>query len=211
MGYYPIFLDMTDRPCLVVGGGPVAERKAEALLGVGARVTVVSPVVSERLRSWAKGGKIRHLRREYQWGDLIGYELAFVATDDGEVNAAVAWEGRERGVWVNAADDPAHCDFILPSVLRRGQLVVAVATGGASPALSRAVREELEAYFSGDYAVLAQLMAEVRSELRRRSLFPDGERWRRALDTDLRRLIAAGQRETAKAYLLDRLGAGVCG
>ena len=205
---YPIFLDLTDRPCLVVGGGPVAERKVEALLGVGARVTVVSPVSSERLKAWEKGGSIRYVKREYQWGDLIGYQLAFVATDDGEVNAAVAWEGRERGVWVNAADDPANCDFILPSVLRRGALVVAVATGGASPALSRAIREELEAYFTDDYAVLAEVVGDVRRELRSQAHPSDAQAWRRALDADLRRLIAAGRREEAKAHLLDRLGAG---
>ena len=210
MGYFPIFLELRDRPCLVVGGGPVAERKVETLLGVGARVTVVSPVTSERLKAWEKKGSIRYVTREYQWGDLIGYQLAFVATDNGEVNAAVAWEGRERGVWVNAADDPANCDFILPSVLRRGALVVAVATGGASPALSRAIREELETYFTDDYGVLAQLVAEVRCELREQGRPSDGETWHRSLDADLRRLIAAGRREEAKAHLLDRLGAGRC-
>ena len=205
---YPIFLDLKDRPCLVVGGGPVAERKVETLLGAGARVTVVSPGTTGRLKAWEKRGSIRYVKREYQWGDLIGYQLAFVATDDGEVNAAVAWEGRERGVWVNAADDPANCDFILPSVLRRGALVVAVATGGASPALSRAIREELEAYFTDDYTVLAEVVGDVRRELRAAACRSDAHAWRRALDADLRRLIAAGRREEAKAHLLGRLGAG---
>ncbi len=209
--YYPIFLDLTDRSCLVVGGGPVAERKVEGLLGVGARVTVLSPAMTERLRAWAASGNIRYVQREYQWGDLIGYQLAFATTDDGEVNAAMALEGRERGVWVNAADDPVNCDFILPSVLRRGALVVAVATGGASPALSRAIREELEGYFTDDYAVLAEVVADVRRELRTEARRSDAGTWRQALDADLRRLIAAGRREEAKARLLDRLGAGRCG
>lgn len=210
MGYYPIFLDMSDRPCLVIGGGPVAERKVEALLAVGARVTVVSPVATVRLESWAREGRIRLVARMYRLGDLDGYALAFAATDEGAVNGAVAGEGRAAGVWVNAADDPAHCDFILPSVLRRGDLVVAVATGGASPALSRAVREELEAYFTEDYAVLVEVVAEVRRELRERARVPHAEAWRRALDGDLRRLIAEGRREEAKGWLLWRLGAGAC-
>jgi len=122
------------------------------------------------------------------------------------VNAAVAREGSERGVWVNAADDPAHCDFILPSVLRRGELVVAVATGGSSPALSRVIREELESYFSEDYATLAAIAAEVRRELKDRSVNPKAEDWRQALGNGLRRLIAAGKQREAKAYLLKRLG-----
>lgn len=210
MAYYPVFLEMMGRRSVVVGGGPVAERKVEGLLAVGASVTVLSPALTPRLEEWAKEGRVRHVGRQYGPGDLAGSELAFVATDDPEVNAVVAKEGRERSVWVNAADDPAHSDFILPSILRRGELVVAVATGGTSPALSRAIREELEAYFSEDYAVLSEVVAEVRRELREQARVPDAEAWRKALDGDLRRLIAEGRREEAKARLLWRLRAGIC-
>ncbi|MBI4611497.1 MAG: bifunctional precorrin-2 dehydrogenase/sirohydrochlorin ferrochelatase [Candidatus Rokubacteria bacterium] len=211
MGYYPIFLELAGRSCLVVGGGAVAERKVEGLLAVGASVTVVAPALAPRLGELAREGRVRHVAREYRRGDLAGHQLVFVATDDGEANGSVAREGRERGVWVNAADDPAHCDFILPSVLRRGDLVVAVATGGASPALARVIREELEAYFTEEYTVLAQVAAEVRRELRQHARSVDGEAWRRALDADLRRLIAEGRREEAKERLLWRLTAGICG
>ncbi len=210
MGYYPIFLSMTERRCVVIGGGGVAERKVEGLLALGASVTVISPALTPRLEALARQGRIRHVGREYGPGDLAGSELAFVATDDGQVNTTVARDGRAAGVWVNAADDPANCDFILPSVLRRGELVVAVATGGASPALARMIREELEAYLTEDYAVLAEVVAEVRHELRERARVPDPEAWRRALDQDLRRLIAEGRREDAKARLLWRLRAGIC-
>lgn len=211
MGYYPIFLEMTGRRCVVIGGGGVAERKVERLLEVGASVTVVSPSLTARLEAWAKEKRIRHVARDYGPGGLAGCQLAFVATDDGRVNADVAREGKERGVWVNAADDPANCDFILPSVLRRGELAVAVATGGSSPALSRAVREELEAYFTPDYAVLAEVVSEVRRELKERARLPGAEAWQKVLDGDLRRLISEGRREEAKARLLWRLRAGVCG
>lgn len=211
MGFYPLFLELAGRACVVIGGGAVAERKVEGLLQVEASVTVISPTLSDRLEAWKTEGRIRHLRCDYGPGDLAGSQLAFVATDDGEVNAAVAREGRERGVWVNAADDPAHCDFILPSVLRRGPLAVAVATGGSSPALSRAVREELEAYFTPDYTVLAEIAAEVRRDLKERGRTLDGQAWRQALDGDLRRLIAEGRRDEAKARLLWRLRAGICG
>jgi len=211
MAYYPIFLDMAGRPCLVIGGGAVAERKVEGLLKAGAAVTVISPRLSARLEALAAEGRIRHLGRPYHPGDLAGYQLALVATDAEGVNAAAAREGREGNVWVNAADDPAHCDFILPAVVRRGELVVAVATGGSSPALSRAIREELEAYLTDDYAALARIVAEVRGELRRQARSPDPETWRRALDGDLRRLVARGRLEEAKARLLRRLGADACG
>ncbi len=211
VGYYPILLEMTGRPCLVVGGGPVAERKATGLLAAGARVTVVSPALCPGLEVLALEGRLQWRPREYRVGDLAGFALAMVATDDGQVNEAVAGEGREQGVWVNAADDPAHCDFTLPSVLRRGELVVAVATGGASPALSRLIREELEAYFTEDYTALADVAGEVRRELRQLACRPDAEAWRTALDADLRRLIAEGKLEEAKAHLLERLGAGICG
>ncbi|MGH7321882.1 MAG: precorrin-2 dehydrogenase/sirohydrochlorin ferrochelatase family protein [Candidatus Rokuibacteriota bacterium] len=211
MGYFPIFLELSGRPCVVIGGGPVAARKAQALLAAGASVTVISPVLNADLEALAGARRIRHTERAYRSGDLAGYGLAFVATDDGDVNAAVAREGQERGVWVNTADDPAHCDFILPSVLRRGELVVAVATGGASPALSRVIREELEAYFTDDYALLAEVVAEVRREMRRHASAPSAEAWRTALDADVRRLIAEGRRDDAKTHLLARLGAGPCG
>ena len=156
MGYYPIFLEMKGRRCVVIGGGAVAERKVEGLLQAGASVTVISPAISERLNAWAKTGEIRREARSYQPGDLAGFQLAFVATDESSVNVAVKREGEERGVWVNVADYPVHCDFILPSVLRRGELMVAVATGGSSPALSKAIREELELYFTEDYVALAK-------------------------------------------------------
>jgi siroheme synthase-like protein len=206
MGYYPVFLQLTDRPCCVVGGGLVAARKVEALLAAGARLTVVSPTLTPALRALADAGQIRHVAREYRDGDLAGQQLAFAATDDGAVNGVVAREARERGIWLNAADDPAHSSFILPSVLRRGALQVAVATGGTSPALSRAIREELEDYFTEDYAALAELAAEVRQELAESLARPAATAWARALKPDLRGLLAAGRRAEAKARLRARLG-----
>lgn len=210
MGFYPIVLELEGCACLVVGGGVVAERKVEALLAAGARITVVSPQITDRLESRARAGRIRSVLRPYRHGDVAGYRLAFVATDDDALNDAVASEARARGIWVNVADDPAHCDFILPSVLRRGELTVAVSTGGASPALSRMIREELETYFTADYGVLARVVASARRELRRQGRLADGEAWHQALDPELRRLIAAGLEDEAQAYLVDRLGAPTC-
>jgi precorrin-2 dehydrogenase len=183
MAGFPIVLELRGRSCLVVGGGPVAERKVEALLEADARVTVVSPTVTRRLQAWIDERAVRHLAGEYRAGDVAGHRLVFVATDDPALNASVVAEARALRVWVNAADDPERCDFALPSVLRRGELTVAVSTGGTSPALARTVREELEGYFTDDYRVLAEVAADTRRELRRAGRSPDAETWRRALRT----------------------------
>jgi siroheme synthase-like protein len=205
---YPMFLDLAGRPCVVIGGGAIAEGKVHGLFAADAEVTVVSPTVTDGLAQATRAGRLRHRRRAYRDGDLAGFALAFVATDDGAVNAAVAAEGRRRGVWVNAADDPAHCDFILPAVLRRGALAVAVSTGGASPALARAVREELERLFGDDYAALVDVAGEVRCALRAERRTADAGAWREALtDPRFRRLVASGQRAAAGRRLRARLSA----
>ena len=206
MSYFPIYLDMRRRRCLVIGGGAVAERKIAALLETGAEVTVLAPDVTDVVAGLSKQNAIRFTARCYEDGDLDGFELAFVATDDPQVNAAVYREGRSRGVWVNSADDPARCDFILPSVLRRGDLTVAVSTGGTSPALARTVREELELYFTQEYESLAKLAAEVREELSNRSITVPFETWRRALSGEVRQFLMHSDFTRAKSHLLKELG-----
>ena len=205
MGPYPVVLDLGGRPVLVVGGGAVAERKVEGLLAAGASITVVSPRVSARLARLADEGDISVRFRSYRRTDLRGAAVVFAATDDRRVNAAVAADARRRRIWVNAADDPDHCDFILPSVLRRGSLLVSVTTGGRSPALARVVREELERLVGSDYAVLTDLAGEVRLELRARGEQATADAWTTALRGDVRRLVAAGGREEARRCLLEAL------
>ena len=203
---YPIVLDLSGRRCVVVGGGAVAERKVEGLLAAGAAVTVVSPELTEGLEARAARREIKLARRCYRRGDLAGASLAFVAVGEPRLSAAVAREGRRQGVWVNAADDPEHCDFFLPSILRRGKLVVAIATGGASPALARAVREEIERLLPTDYAELAETVAEVRRELKARGVRPDASAWNRALAAEMRHLTANGGPREARARLFSSLG-----
>jgi len=206
MSYFPIYLDMARRRCLVIGGGAVAERKIANLLEAGAEVTVLSPNVTENIARWSKQNLLLLKARRYRDGDLAGFELAFVATDDAAANSAAFREGRNGGVWVNAADDPAHCDFILPSVLRRGDLTVAVSSGGNSPALARTVREELELYFTQEYEALAQLASEARRELQQRGMTVSFETWRRALSGDVRQLLMRGELARARSLLLKELG-----
>lgn len=206
MEYYPVFLALEGKPCLVVGGGAVALGKVSGLLRAGARVTVVSPTLRPELLELLEQGRIRHSAREYEARDIEGMTLVMVATDDGAVNRQVATDCRAGGVWVNASDDPPNCDFILPSVIRKGQVTVAASTAGASPALARRLREELEVYLSDDFEPLADLLAEMRQELRARRVTVDAETWQRAIDGQLRALLAQRRYGQARAYLLARLG-----
>jgi len=206
VAYYPIFLELKGRRCVVIGGGRVAEGKIEGLVAAEADVTVVAPGLTPALRALIDAGRIRHEAREYRDGDLAGYALCFVATDDVAVNARVAAEAKRRGVWVNVADDPAHCDFILPAVIRQGQVVLAASTGGASPALARRLREELTAFLSEDFARLADLLGDVRRELRERRVSVDADAWQRAIDARLRALLAQSRLDEARQHLLERLG-----
>jgi precorrin-2 dehydrogenase/sirohydrochlorin ferrochelatase len=169
-------------------------------------VTVVSPWLTSALLRLATEAPLRWRPREYAQGDAAGFVLVMVATDDRAVNAVVAAECRERGVWVNCADDPERCDFILPSVLRRGAVTVAVSTGGRSPTLARLLREDLEALLPPEVAVLTDVVASVRRALSEAGVSLDAERWRQALDGELRSLVAAGRTTEARARLRERLG-----
>ena len=205
MALFPLFVELSGRPCVVLGGGAVAERKVESLLATGALVTVVSPSLTPALTALVSAGRIVHVARGYMPGDLAGASLAFAATDDGVINAAVAEEGRERGVWVNAADDPAHCDAILPAVVRRGPITVAIGTGGASPALARAVRERVELLLPEAYGALAEIAGTARRELRAAGRRANAEAWQAALRAGLTPLLDGEGRDEAARRLRARL------
>jgi precorrin-2 dehydrogenase/sirohydrochlorin ferrochelatase len=205
-----VFLSLSGRPCLVVGGGNVAEGKVRGLLAAEASVTVVSPVLKPDLEGLVGEGRINWTSRAYEKRDIEGMTLVMIATDDGSVNSRVAEDCRRRGIWVNAADDPRHCDFILPSVIRKGRVTLAASTSGGSPALARRLREELETFLSDDFPALADLLAEVRGELQRRRVSVPAERWQEAIDGQLRALLAQRRLGQARARLLDRLGVSLC-
>lgn len=205
MGFYPLLLELEGRRCVVVGGGAVGERKVDGLLAVGAAVTVVSPGVTPALSAHAAAGRITVVLRGYREGDLEGAALVFTALDDPRATAAVADEARRRGIWLNAADDPRSCSFILPAVVRRGPLTIAVASGGATPALTRALREHLEGALGPEWGTLAELAAEARRDLRAAGRAADGETWRRALAADVRVLVVERRLDDARRELRARL------
>lgn len=205
MRYYPVFLDIAGKPAMVIGGGQVALRKVEGLLDAGAQVTVISPALHPDLEALVAAGRVRHIAREYSPGDLEGCLLAFVGTDDHSVNAAVAREGKQRGVWVNAVDDPANCDFIMPGIVRRGDIILAVSTSGGSPAMARKLREDLEQFLTPEYALMLDLVVQVRRELCDRGVKVEPEVWNAALDAEVKRLLSQGHLDEAKQRLLRSL------
>lgn len=206
MAYYPIFLEMKGRPVVVVGGGEVGLEKVRGLLAAEADVTVLSPDLHPDLETLKAAGAIKHIAREWREGDIDGFELVMIATDDRSANAAIAAEAKRKRIWVNAADDPPNCDFILPSVVRKGSVTLAASTGGSSPAMARRLREELEVYLDQEIPELNDLLGEVRALLRERGIRFDREAWQRAIDARLRALLAQRRFNEARAHLLRSLG-----
>jgi precorrin-2 dehydrogenase/sirohydrochlorin ferrochelatase len=194
---YPVHLVLAGRRCLVVGGGRVAAQKVRGLLDAGAEVTVVAPEVDPGIV--ATGVEVE--RRPYRSPEAGGYRLVVAATGDPEVNQAVFDDAEAAGVWVNSADDPQRCSFILPARVRRGRLTVTVSTGGHSPALSSWLRERLEEQLGPEYDQLIGLLADVRSEVRSSGRGTESFDWRAALDSGILDLTRAGRLEEAKERL----------
>ena len=160
--YFPILLDLKEQPCLVIGGGRVAHRKVEALLQAGARVTVISPEITEELKEMAAAGIILLKQRHYREGDLAGYRLAFAATSQREVNEACRQEARRSGTFLNVVDVPDLCDFIMPAVHQQGDLLLMVCSQARSPMLSKRIRRELQEKYGPEYGVVSGVMGELR-------------------------------------------------
>ena len=203
--YYPVFLDLMGRHCVIIGGGEVAERKAQSLLECDARVTVISPVVTPGIREGASRGELRWQAREYEQGDLNGVFLAIAATNRGVVNKAVADEAVKEGVVLNVVDNSSLCTFIAPSVVRRGEVTVAISTGGASPALARKMRESLERSEALEYAILAGVLFLARKELKSRGVEVHRDRWQECITGEMVALVRAGKEEQALDQLISKL------
>jgi precorrin-2 dehydrogenase/sirohydrochlorin ferrochelatase len=201
---YPVFLDLQGRRVLVVGGGHVAARKVAGLLRAGAHVTVVAPTAVTEI---AEDPDVRWHERDYRRGEVASYSLAITATDRSSVNRQVARDANAANVWVNSADDPDNCSFILPSVVSRGDLQIATSTNGRSPAMSQWVRRRLEATFTDVHADALDLIAEVRAEVREVYGTSEVDGWEAALDDRFFEFVAAGDLDAARDHL--RLGLGV--
>jgi precorrin-2 dehydrogenase/sirohydrochlorin ferrochelatase len=165
MKFYPAYLDLRRRSCLVIGGGAVAERKALSLLEAGADVTIISPLLSLKLRELSESGKIAYRQKKFEEEDLSGELLVIAATDVPEINISVARACRERHMLVNVAVPPEESTFIVPSVVERGDLLIAVSTSGASPGLSKKIRRDLETLYGPEYQLFLEKLVAIRQEV----------------------------------------------
>ncbi len=206
---FPVFLDLAGTRVVVIGGGAVAARKVQALLAAGAQVTVVAPEMGPEVQALSGNANLECLRRAYAPGDVAGKALAFAATDEAEVNAAVFAEAQAAGVWVNVVDDPAHCSFHVPAQLTRGPVSIAISTLGDSPALARHLRERIEEAVPPEYGELAQLLGRLREEVKTRfAAQPErARRWQAVLDQEgVLALLSQGKAAEAEALARRLLG-----
>jgi precorrin-2 dehydrogenase/sirohydrochlorin ferrochelatase len=191
---FPIALRLDGESCLVVGGGPIAARKAASLLECGAVVTIVAPVTCEAIDRL----RVKVVPRPYEAGDLQGYRLVITATGDVEIDHAVFRDAEAAGVLANSADDPGACRFILPAVIRRGPVMVAVSTSGTSPYLAGWLRDRIGKLVGPEFAVVAALLADARRSIRATGATTEGVDWASLVDDGLVALVAAGNEPEAR-------------
>ena len=210
MKYYPVHLDIHNRNCLVVGGGGVGTRKVKTLLDCGARVTVVSLEVSPHLQDLAASGDIILAQRSYKSDDLSGMFLVIGATDNEKLNRQISSDADQRNTLCNIADRPEVCNFILPAIVHRDDLVITISTSGQSPAMAKKLRKALENQFGQEYGMLLRLMGAIRQKLLQQAHEPEAHKplFEQLINSDLIGMIQKGKTEEINGLLLEVLGAG---
>jgi precorrin-2 dehydrogenase / sirohydrochlorin ferrochelatase len=206
--HYPIFLDLTGRLVVVVGGGLVAQGKIEGLLAAQARVRVIAPALTAELQQLARAGRVDYHARPYAAGDLAGADLVIGATNDRAVNAQVYQDATAAHIWVNVVDDPPYCTFITPSITRRGDLTVAVSTGGKAPVLAVRVREQIEALLGDEHAQFLELAGRLREPIAaRHPRFEDRKQlWYQLVDSDVLAALKRGDEAAALRTIAEITG-----
>jgi precorrin-2 dehydrogenase/sirohydrochlorin ferrochelatase len=210
MRYYPINLDIKDRNCLVIGGGSVGTRKVLTLISCGANVTVVSFDATEKLQKLSNNGVIKLKERSFQNTDLDDRFLVIGATDNQELNFEIHAEAERRGLLCNIADRPKACNFILPSIVNRGDLIIAISTSGKSPAFAKKLRKQLEAEFGDEYAEFLNLMGAIRKKLLSQDHEPEAHKhlFEQLIERDLVQMLKDGDTDSINSLLHEILGEG---
>ena len=203
--FYPVFLNLKGRRCIVIGGGKIAEGKVLKLIDSGAKIFVISPDATPAIRDAADRGAIEFNLRKYQVGDLEGAFLAIAATNDRVVNQVIFEEAENLGVLLNAVDDPARCSFIAPSIIERGPVTLAISTGGASPALARKLRETLAQSPALDWADATSVLSKARQIIKEKQVAVDPQRWQCCMTPELLALARSDREDEALEKLLDDL------
>lgn len=165
--YYPIFLDIEGRAVVIIGGGNVCARKAETMMNYGARVTVVSPEFTEEIETWAGAGALEIRRKRYEESDLDGANIVIASTDDQTVNEQIAADCRRRRIPVNVVDVTPLCEFIVPAIIEKGSITIAVSTGGKSPAIARTLKEDLQHLVGPEYTEINDVLGTLRDSAKR--------------------------------------------
>jgi precorrin-2 dehydrogenase/sirohydrochlorin ferrochelatase len=210
MRYYPVNLDIKGRKCLVVGGGDVGTRKVKSLLECMASVTVVSPAASEKLLELSGLDMITLIKRSYVESDLEGMFLVICATDDEKLNRQVSRDAEKLNMLCNIADRPEACNFILPSVVKRGDLVISISTSGKSPAYAKKLRKDLEKQYGEEYGILIRMMGAIRSRLLREQHEPEAHKhiFEELIGKDLLNMIRDNDTGRINSVLFNILGEG---
>jgi precorrin-2 dehydrogenase/sirohydrochlorin ferrochelatase len=210
MKYYPAYLDIRNRRCLVVGGGGVGTRKVKTLLDCGAHVTIISPQISRQLIKLADNNRVSIKKRSYQSGDLESIFLVISATDDEKLNRQISRDAEKRGLLCNIADRPEICNFILPSVVHRGDLTISISTAGRSPAMAKKLRQDLEKQYGEEYADFLRLMGAIRQKLLSQAHEPEAHKslFEQLINNGLLELIREHRIEEINSLLQTVLGEG---
>ena len=213
--YYPVYLNLAGKRCVIIGGGTIAQGKIGGLKQAGCQITVISPDATPGIRQAAQRGDVEWLERTYQPGDLAGAFIGVAATNVWHVNREIYEEAERLGVLLNVVDDPDLCSFIAPSIVKREPVTLAISTGGASPALARKLRETLADAEALEWADLADVLAQARRIVKEKRIVIDPERWQCCITRDLLEMTQEGRSDEALEVLLGQLlnpeTPGMCG
>ncbi len=211
MKFYPVSLDISDKKCVVIGGGEVAERKIMRLLECGARVVLVGKSIIPGLRAMSEEGVIEHVPCDYSEEHIEGAFLVIGATDRDDVNERIYRDSNSRGILVNVVDEPARCNFIVPAIFRRKDLLIAISTGGKSPALARRLRKSMEEKYGPEYGILLDIMGNLRKKIITRGGTPEINKkiFESILDSDILRHIRREEWDKAGKIVKDLTGENI--